>query len=236
MNKKINLDLISLKFIFNKNKSYIFPIITILVCIIVFFQFVIPQFNALLAVREEVKELSSKLKISKENLNLLINIDESTLDSQLETLSQALPLSKDVVQILNSVYSSAQKTGVNLGSFSFSMGDLSKSENSDNFPVVRLSVPINAGVAAVSNFIEVMSRAVPLSDVDSVKINNMSASVSLAFYYKPLGSSVYNPENKIIPISQRGLTLISQLNEFKREPLPLLSQPQAPVATSSATQ
>jgi hypothetical protein len=234
MDRKINLDLISLKFIFNKNKSYISPIAVIFVSLILFFQFVIPQFNTLLVVRDQAKKFSSELKTSKENLSILINIKEDVLSSQLRTLSMALPLNKDVIEILDSIYSTAQKTGVNLGSFSFSLGDLSKSEKGDIYPVIKLSVPINAGVVAVNNFIEVMSKTFPLSEVYSVEIKDMSATVGLAFYYMPLGSSVYNPDDKINPISQKGLTLVDKLNGFQSEPL--FSIPQVPAASSSAIQ
>ena len=119
MNEKINADLKSLKFILNKNKVYIFPIVVILVSIMLFSQFVIPQADALLAAREEALATSLKIETLKANLDILTNINEETLDSQLKTLSLALPLSKDFFGILNSVYSTVQKTGVDLGNFSF---------------------------------------------------------------------------------------------------------------------
>ena len=103
MNEKINADLKSLKFILNKNKVYIFPIVVILVSIMLFSQFVIPQADALLAAREEALATSLKIETLKANLDILTNINEETLDSQLKTLSLALPLSKDFFGILNSV-------------------------------------------------------------------------------------------------------------------------------------
>lgn len=215
MNEKVNEDIKSLKFIFNKNKSYIFPVVVILVSIIIFFQFVIPQFGAFLAVRKEALAASLKLEALKANLDVLTNTNEKTLDSQLEILSQALPLNKDFIGILNSIYSTAQKTGVSLGSFSFKIGDLSRSENSDDFPIVNVSLPINSGVTAINSFIETIGRTVPLSKVYHVKIGNISSTVGLSFYYKPLGVSNYSRDLRISPISQKGLTLVNQLGEFE---------------------
>jgi hypothetical protein len=232
MNRKINLDLISLKFIYNKNRSYIFSIGMILISIILFFVFVIPQFKALLQAQKEVKELSEKMEISKANLNMITNISDNVLNSQYDVLVSALPLSKDAITILNSIYGVAQKAGVNLGSFSFSVGDLYKSEKGDNFPVVRLSVPINAGIREVNTFIEIMSKTFPLSEVGAASIKDSSAIVSLAFYYKP--APAYSPDNKLSSISQKGLNLVKQLDGFRNESL--LFQPPVPAATSSATQ
>lgn len=231
MSEKINADLKSLKFIFNKNKPYILPIVIMLVSIMLFSQFVIPQFNALLVTRKEAKEASLKLEVLKENLDVLTNINEETLTSQLKILNLALPLNKDFIGILNSVYSTAQKTGVNLGGFSLKIGDISKSENGDNFPVVKLSAPINSTVTAINSFVETINKTVPLSEVYLVKVGNTSSMVSLSFYYKPLSTSNYSQDARISPISQKGLTLLSQLSEFGNAffTSPLLT----PVATSS---
>src|SRR3989344_3104909 len=116
MNEKINADLKSLKFIFERNRSYILPSIIILVCIALFLRFVIPQFGILFAAQEEAKQASLKLQTLKENLNVLTNTDEKSLDVQLKILNLALPLNKDFSAILNSIYLASQKAGVNLGS------------------------------------------------------------------------------------------------------------------------
>lgn len=214
MNEKINADLESLKFIFNKNKIYLLPVAVILVSIILFFQFVIPQFGALFAATREAKESSLKLEALKQNLSMLANVDEDTLNSQLKILSSALPLSKDFIGILNSIYSTAQRTGVNLGSFSFAIGDLYKSENSDIFPVVKLSAPINSTVTAISSFAEAISKTLPLSEIYLVKAGSTSSTVGLSFYYMPLDSSNYSQDVRVSPVSQEGLKLINQLNGF----------------------
>lgn len=218
MNEKINEDIKFFKFIFDKNKSYVFPIVIMLVSIMLFFQFVIPQVSLLLKTRKEAKESSLRLETLKENLDVLINVNEETLDSQLKILNLALPLNKDFIGILNSVYLTAQKAGVNPGSFSLKIGDISKSENDDNFPVIKLSVPINAGVTEINNFVTAISKTVPLAEAYLVKAGNISSMVSLSFYYKPLGASNYSWDAHISPISQKGLTLVNQLSGFESVP------------------
>jgi len=233
MNGKINADLKSLEAIYNKNKPYLIQIVIILASIILFFQFVVPQFRTLLEVREEGIEASLKLATLKTNLDVLTKVNEEVLDSQLEVLSSALPLSKDFIGMLNSVYSTAQKTGVNLGSFSLKVGDLSGSEKINDFPTVKLSVPINSNIATINSFVETVNRAVPLSEVYLVKIGGVSSTVGLSFYYKPLGSSVYSEDALVSPVSQKAITLVKQLSEFENTSISM--QP-IPSATSSATQ
>lgn len=215
MNEKINTDLAALELIFNRNKPYIFRVVIILISIILFIQFVIPQFKALLETQEQIKESSKKLETLKANLNILNSIDEEALNSQFEILSAALPLNKDLIGVLNSVYFAAQKTGVNLGSFSFATGDLSKSESGSNFPVVKLSVPIKSEITAINDFIQTISRIVPLAEVSLIKIGNASSMVDLSFYYMPLSASNYDQDARVSPISQKGLTLVDQLSKYE---------------------
>lgn len=234
MNEKINTDLKSLQFILKKNKGYILPAVVMLISVILLFQFVVPQFGSLIAIQKEAKESSLKLETLKANLDILANVDEDILDSQLNVLSMALPLNKDFVGMLNSVYSSAQKTGVSLGAFSLQIGDISEPGSGDSIPEIKISLPINANIATINNFLETVDKAIPLSEIYSVNVANASSTINMSFYYKPLGASTYNENARISPISQKGLTLINQLSELQNTSS-FLGSP-IPVASSSAAE
>jgi len=229
MNEKINADLKPLKFIFDRNKFYILPVVIILICIILLFQFIIPQFNALLKTQEEAKDASGKLETLKEDLNVLVNTSENSLDSQLKILNLALPLSKDFNGVLDSIYYVSQRTGVNLGAFSLQIGDLSEAIKNEKLSTINVSLPIDADVAAVNSFVEIISNTVPLSEVSSIKIGDKTSTINLSFYYKPLGSSS-SKDIRINPISKKGLSLINKLTGF--ENISYSSSEQS-VATSS---
>lgn len=233
MNEKINTDLKSLKVIIDLNKFYIVPVVVILISIALFFQFIVPQYNALIVAKEEAKKESQKLEILKKNLDVLGRIDENSLDSQLAILSLALPLNKDFAGILNSIYYVSQKTGINLGNFSIQIGDLSKSEDLDKFPTIKLSIPIEADIVAINSFIDTLNKTLPLSEVSAVKATNISSTINLAFFYKPLGSTVSDVENVVNPLTQEGLLLIDKLSGFENT---LISSQSIPDASSSSQQ
>lgn len=216
MNQKINADIKSLVFIFNKNKSYIYPVLIILVSILLFFQFVIPQVRMLNATQKKTKEALVRLETSKANLHILENVNESILDSQLEIAKAALPLDKNYIGILNSIYSAAQKTGVSLGNFSFKVGDLSQSKDDDKFSVISLSLPVNSPIMAINSFVETISKTMPLVNVSSVKMRSSSSTIGLSFYYKSLDISKYSQDARINPISQKGLDLINLLRGYDK--------------------
>ena len=234
MNEKINVDLKSLKFIFERNKPYILPSIIIVICIALFLQFVIPQFKILSLAQEEARLASLKLQILKENLNVLTNTDEKSLDSRLKILNLALPLNKDFGGILNSIYYASQKTGVSLGSFSLQIGELADTKKSVDFPSISLTIPISANAPAVNSFVEVLSKTVPISEVTIIKIRNVASSIKLSFYYKPLGFTNLKEDARINPISQKGLGIINRLSLFENLFENIESFQQVPIATSSS--
>ncbi len=219
MDEKINIDLKSLKLIFKENRPYIASVVLVLVSIILFVQFVIPQYQGLLTANKQVEEMSSRMVTLKANLDVLTNINDEVLNSQLKMLISALPLSKDFVAILSSVYSAAQKAGVSLGSFSIKLGDVSKSENGKGFSVVKLTVPINAGALGVNSFISIINKTFPLSDVTSVKIGEKSSEVDLSFQYAILSASNYSQNARISAISQKGLRIIAELSNYENTSL-----------------
>lgn len=228
MNGKINADIKSIKFILSRNKPYFLPVSIIFICIILFFQFIIPQFNSLLLAQREAKAASLKLEILKDNLNMLTNTNENSLDEQLKLLNQTLPLSKDFAAILNSIYYASSKAGVGLGAFSLKVGDLSKSEKSDMFSIISMSVPINSDATGVNSFVAAISKTLPLSEVTLIKIGDKASAINLSFYYKPLGSNKNNDDVRINPLTQKGLSLINKLKAFEDG-----SSEGIPIATSS---
>jgi hypothetical protein len=232
MKEKISVNLKSLKFIFNKNKFYIYPSALILVSILLFFQFVIPEFNLLLKTQEEVNALKAKTELLKKNLNMLTKINQNTLDSQYDTMILALPIKKDYIEILDAVNVAAQKAGVNLGNYSFKVGILGKSGAEDISPVIKLSVPIESGLTGVNSFVQIINNTVPLSQIDSVNAGDTSSSITLSFYYKLLDTSNYSQDALISPVSKDGLSLINQMKEFKTSSS--FSMPVTPIATASA--
>jgi len=232
MKEEINANLKSLKFVFNKSKSYIFPSILIFVSILLFFQFVIPEFGLLFKAQEEVNALKAKTELLKKNLDMLTNINQDTLDSQYNTMILALPINKDYIEILNTVNVAAQKAGVNIGNYSFKVGSLGKSDSVDISPVIKLTVPIESGLTGSNIFVQIINKTVPLSQIDSVNIGNTSSSITLSFYYKLLDTSNYSQDALISPVSQEGLDLIDQMKEFRTASS--FSMPAVPTATASA--
>lgn len=231
MGGQLDLELKTLKFIYSRNKQYIASLSVLFICILLFLQFIVPQFQMIFTAKEQAKEDLLQLSALKENLRILSSIDESSLDSQMNILNRALPSDKDFDGILNSINSSARNASANLGTFSFQVGSLSESAGIDRFPSIKVSVPVNSAVSAVNKFLEEISRSLPLSEVSLVKIGDKSSNVDLSFYYRPFTFPNGKNNLRISPLSPKALLLIDQLKSFEKTSV----FENQPIATSSAT-
>lgn len=212
---RVNTDIQSIKTIYNRNKHFFIPFFVILICIGLIVRVIVPQIETFFKVRKEAENASQRLAELKKDLITLSSVDGNTLESQLKITSFALPINKDFGGILSALYSAAKDSGVNVGTFSFQLGDLSKSEEKDaKLPSIELTVNFENDIGAVNNFIDIIGKTLPISDISAVRTDNDSSSVSLLFYYKVLSTSDIQKDERIVPISNEKLSLLDKLNTF----------------------
>ena len=212
MNGKINYDITTVKFLYDKYKDYLLPLGIVFVCFILFAKIIIPQINNLSETRIQAKAEKEKLLVLKNNLRLISDFNEGNLNSQLSITSDALPPDKDFAGVLNAVSFAASKAGVFLGDYEFQVGDLSKTASSVGiFPSLQLVLTVQGGVNATVKFVEELYKSVPVSQVTSVKINLGRSIITAVFYYKPF-SLVALDSQPIREVSRDDLTTIKNIS------------------------
>ncbi len=215
MNTKISLDFNTLGLLYKKYRDFIVPGLVILVCIILFFQLIIPQILNLAKTQEEVKREAIKLDVLRGNLSFLTNLNQDTLDSQFIAVSSALPPGKDFAGILNSISSIANLSGVAVGEFEFQVGDLDKAPQSAKaYPSLDIVINITGGLDGASSFMKELYKSVPLAEVKGVKLNDGITTLTLTFYYKPYPPIGFNDTSPIRTITQQELDLIRQFETW----------------------
>lgn len=219
MEKKVNIDINTLKFLYGKYKDFLVPLVVIIACFILLIKFVVPQFRALFTLGNEAKKAESQLSILKNNFSLLSGLGDSTLDSQLQIVNFALPTNKDFIGIINAISSASSASGVNVGEFQLQIGDLLQTPtNTSAFSLISLNLSVTGGIDDVNKFMTVLSNALPLSEVTSINIGNALSTVAINFYYRPLPPVNYNDATPINPIPDSKLTIINKLSGFNYNP------------------
>ena len=215
MNGKINIDLLTIRTLYTDYKPFIIPFFTILSCIIVFLIFILPQANEFFRSQKTVSEEREKLNVLKNNLSVLQTSSDSELDSQVNVLSSALPPNKNFEGVINALSYSANVTGVILGNFDFAVGSLTESPKEiQKFPYLEIELNLTGGIDQASNFLDTLSKTLPMSRVIMLGVTPSGSSVRLAFYYKPFPQAKFNENAKIDPVSKKGQVLIDELEGF----------------------
>lgn len=234
MNRKINYDITTIKFFYDRYKDYLLPLAIVFVCFILFAKIIIPQINNLSQTRIQAKIEKEKLLVLRNNLRLISDLNEGNLDSQLSITSDALPNEKDFTGVLNAVSFAASKTGVFLGDYEFQVGDLSKTESLGRiFPSLQLVLTVSGGVNATVKFVEELYKSVPLSQVTSVKISQGRSIITVVFYYKPFAPVALDSQ-PMREVSKDDLTTIKNISLWNnpKNLNQLISIPQSSTASA----
>jgi hypothetical protein len=215
MKKKFNLDAATFKFFYTKYKEYLLPLVVILVCIGLFIFVLIPGIQNLFYSQQEAKVEAEKLTMLRNNLNTLNNLSDTQLDSQLQIVASALPPNKDFAGILNAIGVAANNSGVILGDYNFSVGDITNNQSFQPFPSLQLTLTISAGgINSVIKFVSELYKTVPISEVSSIRADAMGSQITVLFYYRPFPSLDFSDSQPLAPLSSKNLSIINQLSTW----------------------
>lgn len=233
LNKDINFSLNpnTLNILYRKYKNFLLPVFIIIGCLVTFFIIVTPQLRALLNTKDQEKLEQQKLQTLKNNYNLLFNMNESGLNSNFKVLTKALPSTKDFAGIVNSISYNSLISGVVVGDFQFSVGDVEKAPEGALFPNLQMKLNISGSPKAILLFISNLYKSVPLPEVTNIKQSGATATLSLQFYFKAFPQNSINDDTAISQFSPKDLSLINtisswdntSLNFGSSNPLPIIS-------------
>jgi Tfp pilus assembly protein PilO len=241
-NAKINLELANFLILYKHYKDYLLSLGVIIACVLIVLLVVFPQFQQYLSSQEELKVQVEKLQLLKNNYNFLTNLNDAKAASDFNTLSFALPAGKDFAGIMNAISYVSAKTGVSVGDFDFSLGDLSNvTEGVSAFPSVKIDVNLISSPQQIMKFVAELYKTAPVSEVTSTKINGNVGSITILFYYKPFPPQKIDDTVPIVALSGQDLSLVEKIslwnNANSQSLTPVIpsvfSQPTVATASSS---
>ena len=137
---KVNLDSQTLKTIYEGYRASIPPFLIIVLSLVLFFTVVLSNIQTIIHSKGSKTDEGLKMQTLKTNINTLSNLDDATLDSQLQILNLALPLNKDFQSVLDSLARISFQTGVTLGTYEFPVGNLSEDVKGGKYPALEISL------------------------------------------------------------------------------------------------
>ena len=233
--RKINIDFENLLALYKHYKEFLLPVGVILASTLVIIYVVFPQIQQYFNSQNLVKAEQQKLDALRNSYNLLTSLDDATITSELKTLSLALPAQKDFAGIIDAISYVSAKTGVAVGNFEFSLGNLSASNfGGTAYPSTKIDISLKGNTKNIENFAHEIIKTMPIAEVTGLNINGGTGSLTILFYYKPFPSQNISDQVQIVPLSAKQNSLIkeaSSWNSVGQIDLPVLP---ATSATSSA--
>ncbi len=222
-NKKVNIDNVSFKLIYNRNKDFLLSVIAIFLSVFLFFQFVLPQISELQVMSEEEKAVKERIEVLNYNFQFFNQMDSQNLDQDLLTASTALPLQKDFAGVLVAVSQAAGAAGVGLDDFSFRVGDLSTPSGVlvvTQIPAIEIELTIRGDIIKAKGFIQKLSQALPLSDVVIVQTSGQNSTIAINFYYRPFPPLIkFDDKTKSRDLSLTDKDLLTKLTQWRNNAL-----------------
>ncbi len=206
----------------------------IVICIILFFQVIIPQVQSWFSIRDEVIATQARIDTINKNINFVNNIDKSALNEQVDIATRALPLDKNFGQIVGAISDASAKSGVSLDDFSFQVGNVASVSGQPtsiqkDLSAVKLTVSIAGSVDSVNAFVREIREKLPLSEIINIDGDTHLTSITLQFYQKQFPHIVFKDDEPLVPLSNANIALLQKLSGWK----PTESQSQGSVASSS---
>jgi hypothetical protein len=212
--------------------------VSIVVCLALIFTFIIPEISQWFSIQTEVATAQQRISVLQNNINFMNNLNKGTIDEQLQVASQALPPQKDFGIILQSISSAALSSGVALGDYTFSVGNITStkvipvSSTANQVPGLPVTVIITGSFEQVRRFIGAIENNSPIAEVISIDGSGKTISLTIQFYEKPFPTLSVTGDTPLIQLSPKQSALLKQLaNGQKKSGAGTIPQP---VSSASA--
>lgn len=211
----LNINSSTFNILYRKYKSFVLPVVIIIVCLTLLFIVIVPQVQAVLDAKEKEKIEKQKLELLKNNYNLLQNMNLDKLNTEFEMLSKTLPSGKDFAGIINSISDKSVKTGVRIGDFEFTVGNISKNtEGTIAFPSIQITLDVVGEPESILNFVKQLYKSMPLCEITTIEQGEKSARIKIQFFYKAFPQGPISNETLITAFSSTDTALINELSSW----------------------
>jgi hypothetical protein len=209
--------------------------VTIVTCLVLIFNILIPQVNSWFSIRDEIIATRERIAILQENINFMNNLDRNALNNQLATATGVLPPEKDFGSMLNVLADASISSGVALNDFSFQVGNVASSSGlvndskHKNLASIKITVVALGSIENVKKYIETVEKSVPVSEVVNIDGSGQTVSLSILFFQKTLPQITLQADKKIEPLAAEKANLLQQLAAWRK------AQPRATVTDPTAS-
>lgn len=221
----------NLKGIYIEQKALLVPVLSIIISIILFLFFLLPQLTAFPAKKTEVDSEEKKLNTIKKATEYARVSNPLIVEEDLKIAGQVLPLEKDFEGVLNAISAAANTSGVVVGQYEFTLNSSARAVGLlGGIPSLTFTVSVDGDPQQILDFANELYKTAPISEITEINYSNNGAAFTILFYYKPLTPAGFEDGSLV-----RKMTQVEEetITDIKNWTLPLANLSEIQVVPAS---
>ena len=212
---------------------------TLLISLVLLFTIIIPEVTQWFSIRDQVIATRQKIATLQQNISYVNSLNRNELNSQLVTVSHALPPEKDFGAILETIANAAAASSVSLSDYAFQVGNIVSTKTQQISAIqknglfsIELTIIANGNSTTIRNFIKTLENSLPLAQLTSINGSGQNVSIHLVFYQKPFPNVTFSPDTPLQGVSATKAQLLQKLAKWDN--LGTIQSPPPPSGSNSA--
>lgn len=211
---------------YKKYQTNFVPVTLILASLFIVYRVIFPQFASISETRRQIEGKEKEISALELSLQTLQSISDQDISLKLSRAESALPNGKEIIRIFTTLTKVAGDTQAELKSFSLRVGNVytkSKKTSNELPPELPLSpsltVQTSVSSSSYSNligFANELRTALPLAEIETVRILGNEGKYQIKFYYKPYNLTQFAKQENIVPFSDREVQWLANVEEWGR--------------------
>ena len=201
--------------LYEDNKNYAIPVLSIVISFLLFFIFIVPQVLTFPNRKQEVDIENAKLSKIKEAEKVILRANPDQIESQLRIATKALPSTKAFEEILGSLLTAAALSGAQIENYKFdSQSMLQTDPQTTKFSTLLFEVTIIGSTKAGVEFIKELYKTNPASNAISILTSSGLTNVKILFYYKSFSPVSIENRTQVRSISSSEKAALDEISKW----------------------
>lgn len=204
-------------------KSQLIFLVIFIAAILIMFWVIIPQFQAISGVQQDIKDVYAKLTTAQKSVQTISGQNKEAVNSNFNLVTSALPQDKDVVNIYTALVDTSTKAGVTFDGFTVQLGDVYSKKGTSAQAITQTGSPSvivtakfgNVNQDTFSSFTRILAESFPLSEITKISILEGSGEVQINFFYKPYNLAVIGKQDSVSAITTQQQALLLKLSAWQ---------------------
>jgi len=199
-----------------KYKAFIVPAFSILICLIIIFTILIPQYSLLQQNRKSLSEINNKIDTYENKAAALNNIDPVYLRKNLTALLLVLPEDKEILTVVGQVQGLLNKNQLSLQGMTFSNGF--PAEN--NISGFEIRIQISGDINNLDKFMKDLKEIPRITKISKLSLSggansgSIQSDFGITAYFQPLPGSIQNLDQPVTEITGEEKDLLSKYEQY----------------------